>query len=141
MIERKQKIREAKSIEKKKEKTDKKEKPKEETIEGVEDVNKLMEIYHSTLSRGKKQRIQKKLKKHGINPSLMTKNSNPNFAKKPIPVESEPQNKYIAKKINLGKDNASNNQKKNKNKNNAVNEELLNKKRKRGDKDPKVNFL
>jgi RNA recognition motif-containing protein len=49
--------------------TDKSKKPKEikeeEKIEDVNDINKLLEIFHNTISRGKRQRIKKKLRKLG----------------------------------------------------------------------------
>jgi len=38
------------------------------SIENISDVNVLLDLYNKTVSRGKKQRINKKLKKLGVNP-------------------------------------------------------------------------
>ena len=38
------------------------------SIENISDVNVLLDLYNKTVSRGKKQRIKKKLKKLGVNP-------------------------------------------------------------------------
>lgn len=73
-----------------------------DTIDTIKDIPKLMEIYHSTVSRGKKQRIKKRIAKLGFNPNSIdfTKtNRNSAYAKKPIK-EIQP-NTYIVEKINL----------------------------------------
>ena len=39
-------------------------------LKDINDINKLIDLYHTTMSRGKKQRIKKKLKKLGYNKNI-----------------------------------------------------------------------
>ena len=63
-MERKEKRRN----EKKNDKEDNKEKKVE--LKDINDINKLIDLYHTTMSRGKKQRIKKKLKNLGYNKDI-----------------------------------------------------------------------
>ena len=101
-------------------------KVKADSIDTIKEIPKLMEIYHSTVSRGKKQRIKKRIAKLGFNPESLDftqKNKNSAFAKKSV---DEPKvNNYVAKKVDIIPRN-----KVNKNRNEE--RPLLNQKRGRG---------
>jgi len=102
-------------------------KVKVDSIDTIKEIPKLMEIYHSTVSRGKKQRIKKRIAKLGFNPESLDfsqKNKNSAFAKKSI--EEPKTNNYVAKKVDIIPRN-----KTNKNKN-VEDRPLLNQKRGRG---------
>jgi nucleolar protein 4 len=112
-------------------------KVKVETIEDINDVKKLLEIYRNTVGRGKKQRIGKKLKRLGYTGPLETvnnlENKNKAFEKvKTADLYSSTKienaktnlNKKFAQENKLQKQQAKNDEKKSENK-------LLNKKRKR----------
>ena len=60
--------REKRRNEKKNDKEDNKEKKVE--LKDINDINKLIDLYHTTMSRGKKQRIKKKLKNLGYNKDI-----------------------------------------------------------------------
>ena len=108
--ERKTKILEERKKEKKIEKDSKNDieaikgiskKENTESIDTIKDLSKLMEIYHSTLSRGKKQRIKKRISKLGFNPETVDfsqKNKNSAYAKK---TEDNKLNNYVVKKVDL----------------------------------------
>jgi len=132
LSERKSKIQDEKRKERKIRRQIKKEtsndKEDKETIENIKDVPKLLEIYHSTDSRGKKQRIKKKIARLGFNPESLDftqKNKNSAFAKKPIK-DTIKTNDYVVTKINLGEK---------RNKKLEDKENVLKRKRKRKDND------
>ena len=61
---------------------DEKKNNNQEKIEDINDINKLLEIYYKTVSRGKKQRIKKKLKNLGYTKNLEKPNQlEPNITK------------------------------------------------------------
>ena len=105
-------------------KTDSK-KESADTIDNLKDLSLLMEIYHSTVSRGKKQRIKKRIVKLGFNPEgldFTPKNKNTVFAKK---IDENKVNNYVVQKVDLGYKNKANNLK-------EKGKKMLNQKRDRG---------
>jgi hypothetical protein len=120
-------------------------------LKDINDVNKLIDLYHTTLSRGKKQRIKKKLKSLGYNKDIPpvtinnnnkeinikennnNKNSNDDYIKIKISNNRTELNKKMKNKIKKNK------KYENKNKNNN----LIGKKRERekikfGDDEDKI---
>ena len=68
--QRKIEEKEKKKIENTKKNKDENKKEKKSEIKDCNDINKLIDLYHTTLSRGKKQRIKKKLKNLGYNKDI-----------------------------------------------------------------------
>lgn len=103
-------------------------KDSDDTIDNIKDLSQLMEIYHKTVSRGKKQRIKKRIRKLGFIPESLDfsqKNKNIAYAKKNV--EDNKVNNYVVQKVDLGYKNKPNNLKENGRK-------MLNQKRERGSK-------
>ena len=65
-----ERIREIKKERKKEKKLNNKNDNKKVELNSINDINKLIDLYHTTLSRGKKQRIKKKLKNLGFNKNI-----------------------------------------------------------------------
>ena len=97
--QRERKIERIKQMRKERIKENKKNKTEEEKIEvsKCEDVNKLIDCYHMTLSRGKKQRIKKKLKALGYTKEI------PPMEKKEEKKEEEKKENYEQIKITNSK--------------------------------------
>ena len=97
--QRERKIERIKQMRKERIKENKKSKTEEEKIEvsKCEDVNKLIDCYHMTLSRGKKQRIKKKLKALGYTKEI------PPMEKKEEKKEEEKKENYEQIKITNSK--------------------------------------
>ena len=72
-------------------------------LKDINDINKLIDLYHTTMSRGKKQRIKKKLKNLGytkdIPPVEIEKNKNINFKEKNNDGINNSNDDYIKIKI------------------------------------------
>ena len=109
-------------------------------LKDINDINKLIDLYHTTMSRGKKQRIKKKLKNLGYNKDIPPVEINQN---KNINLKEENNNKinsnddYVKIKISNNRTELNkkmkNKIKQNKKENNK-NKDFLNKKRERGNK-------
>ena len=134
--------REKRRNEKKNDKEDNKEKKVE--LKDINDINKLIDLYHTTMSRGKKQRIKKKLKNLGYNKDIPPveidknktinlreendniNNNNDDYVKIKISNNRTELNKKMKNKIKQ------NNRDKNRDKSN--NKKFMNKKRERENK-------
>ncbi len=69
------------------------------SIDDINDINALTKLYSTSISRGKKQRIKKKLVKLGYNPQYL-----PSSFKEKIPKEpskQETKSNYMVKKLDL----------------------------------------
>ena len=105
-------------------------------LKDITDINKLIDLYHTTMSRGKKQRIKKKLKNLGytkdIPPIEIDKNKNMNMKEEN---NKKPNDDYVKIKISNNRTELNkkmkNKIKQNKNENNK---NFLNKKRERESK-------
>jgi len=105
-------------------------------LKDITDINKLIDLYHTTMSRGKKQRIKKKLKNLGytkdIPPIEIDKNKNINMKEEN---NKKPNDDYVKIKISNNRTELNkkmkNKIKQNKNENNK---NFLNKKRERESK-------
>ena len=105
-------------------------------LKDITDINKLIDLYHTTMSRGKKQRIKKKLKNLGytkdIPPIEIDKNKNMNMKEENT---KKPNDDYVKIKISNNRTELNkkmkNKIKQNKNENNK---NFLNKKRERESK-------
>jgi hypothetical protein len=75
-----------------------KEEPKD-TIKDINDIEVLKEIYLKTGSRGKKQRVKKKLKALGFNQPIVMTNKNPSMMKKPNSKSNE--DNFLSTKLEL----------------------------------------
>ena len=58
-------------------------------LKDINDINKLIDLYHTTMSRGKKQRIKKKLKTLGYNKDIP-----------PVQIDNDNNNNILSKKNN-----------------------------------------
>ena len=112
-------------------------------LKDINDINKLIDLYHTTMSRGKKQRIKKKLKNLGytkdIPPVEIEKNKNINFKEKNINENSNSNDDYIKIKISNNRTELNkkmkNKIKQNKEENNKnKNKKFINRKRERENK-------
>lgn len=105
-------------------------------LKDITDINKLIDLYHTTMSRGKKQRIKKKLKNLGytkdIPPIEIDKNKNMNMKEEN---NKKPNDDYVKIKISNNRTEL-NKKMKNKIKQNEKenNKNFLNKKRERESK-------
>jgi len=70
------------------------------SIDDITDINTLIKLYSTCISRGKKQRIKKKLVKLGYNPQYLPSKLNEKIAK----VEDKKSN-YVATKLEIGNQN------------------------------------
>jgi nucleolar protein 4 len=117
-------------------------KEKGDSIDSITDVEKLVEIYKQTVSRGKKQRIKKKLNKMGYRkelPSNEKKNRGNKMPSLPKNLDSSLTNKnnfYSTMKIENGKSININKKTKEENKNQGGKDNLL--KTKRNREKPKI---
>ena len=113
-------------------------------LKDITDINKLIDLYHTTMSRGKKQRIKKKLKNLGYNKDIPPVEINQN--KNSINLKEENDNKmnsnddYVKIKISNNRTELNkkmkNKIKQNKKENNKndKNKDFINKKRERDNK-------
>jgi hypothetical protein len=113
-------------------------------LKDINDINKLIDLYHTTMSRGKKQRIKKKLKNLGYNKDIPPVEINQN--KNSINLKEENDNKmnsnddYVKIKISNNRTELNkkmkNKIKQNKKENNKndKNKDFINKKRERDNK-------
>ena len=113
-------------------------------LKNITDINKLIDLYHTTMSRGKKQRIKKKLKNLGYNKDIPPVEINQN--KNSINLKEENDNKmnsnddYVKIKISNNRTELNkkmkNKIKQNKKENNKndKNKDFINKKRERDNK-------
>ena len=113
-------------------------------LNDITDINKLIDLYHTTMSRGKKQRIKKKLKNLGYNKDIPPVEINQN--KNSINLKEENDNKmnsnddYVKIKISNNRTELNkkmkNKIKQNKKENNKndKNKDFINKKRERDNK-------
>ena len=108
-------------------------------IKDINDINKLIDLYHTTMSRGKKQRIKKKLKNLGYNKDIPPVEINQN-----INIKKENNNKinsnddYVKIKISNNRTELNkkmkNKIKQNKKEEHKNNKNFINKKRERDNK-------
>ena len=134
----KKQIKKEKREKRRNEQKNNKEEQHEEKVElkDITDINKLIDLYHTTMSRGKKQRIKKKLKNLGytkdIPPIEIDKNKNMNMKEENT---KKPNDDYVKIKISNNRTELNkkmkNKIKQNKNENNK---NFLNKKRERESK-------
>ena len=112
-------------------------------LKDINDINKLIDLYHTTMSRGKKQRIKKKLKNLGytkdIPPVEIEKNKNINFKEKNNDGINNSNDDYIKIKISNNRTELNkkmkNKIKQNKEENNKnKNKRFINRKRERENK-------
>ena len=131
-MEKRLKIRNEKK--KEKEKTDK----NKVGLNDINDINKLIDLYHTTMSRGKKQRIKKKLKNLGykkdIPPIEINKSKNSNTNEKNIDNTFKSNDDYIKIKISNNRTELNKKMKNKIKQNKEGNNKFINKKRERENK-------
>ena len=130
--------REKRRNEKKNDKEDNKEKKVE--LKDINDINKLIDLYHTTMSRGKKQRIKKKLKNLGYNkdipPVEIDKNKTINLREENDNINNN-NDDYVKIKISNNKTELNKKMKnkiKQNNRDKSNNKKFMNKKRERENK-------
>ena len=108
-------------------------------LKDINDINKLIDLYHTTMSRGKKQRIKKKLKNLGYNKDIPTVEINQNInIKKENNDKINSNDDYVKIKISNNRTELNkkmkNKIKQNKKEEHKNNKNFINKKRERDNK-------
>jgi hypothetical protein len=80
---------------------------KGKSIDDITDINTLIKLFSSSISRGKKQRIKKKLVKLGYNPQYLPKAFNEKIPKGEEVVKAK--SNYVATKLDFGNQNLNKN--------------------------------
>jgi len=73
------------------------------SIDDISDINTLIKLFSTSISRGKKQRIKKKLVKLGYNPQYLPKTFNERIPK--VEQTNKKKSNYVATKLEIGNQN------------------------------------